>query len=553
MVEDKGGAMKRLIAGIAMIALAALVLCSYAAAGGGKCNDYTFDGTRSRAQGYEKLNYHWDFGDGSTSDKPIVTHHYEKAGEYTVKLTVTDQSGLPCDRGLTTQTVKINTPPNAVFNGPDSICAGREVTFDASATTSEAGKLTYNWTFGDGTSAEGARVTKNYAKGGRYRVQLLVDDNQGTECSGGCAYLDVKVNTPPTANAGHDINMTCLRPGTPYTVSFNGSGSDADGDALAYTWNFGDGATATGARASHTYEKAGTYKATLIVDDGSGTACASDSSAVTVTLSRAPQANAGKDMAACAGNTLNFDGSASSVEESGSVNYAWDFGDGATATGAKASHSYEKGGKYYATLTVDNGQCKSADSVRVDINSAPVAALEKVDAVCVGDKVVFNASGSRDPDGDSLKYTWDFGDGELYNGGSQECRIYEKGGTYNVKVVVDDGKGTPCSTSQASTTIKVDTRPVAAIAPCDACCVGVTTTFDGTLSSDADGDSLSYSWDFGDGTTATGAKATHVYSKAGRYKVVLKVDDGSGTPCSSSYAYYEAKIHENPEAVISVR
>jgi len=546
--------MRRLAVGLAFAMLTVLVMCSYVAAGGDKCNDYTFDGTRSSAMGNQKLNYHWDFGDGNTSDKAVVTHHYEKAGDYIVKLTVTDESGLPCDMGVTTQTVKVNTPPNAVFNGPDSICAGSEVTFDASATTSGSGKdLTYNWTFGDGTSAEGVRVKKVYEKGGMYKVQLLVDDNQGTECSGGCAYLDVKVNTPPTADAGNDIIMTCLRPGTPYTVAFKGSGSDADGDDLAYTWNFGDGATDTGARVTHTYDKSGAYKATLIVDDGSGTACASNSSGVNVTLSRAPQANAGEDMAACVGSTLKFDGSASSVEDSGNVDYTWDFGDGATATGARASHAYEKGGKYYATLTVDNGQCKSASSVRVDVNSSPTAMLEKVDAICVGDQVTFDASGSNDPDGDRLKYTWDFGDGELYEGGPLECRIYEKGGTYTVKVTVDDGKGTTCSIDQASTTIKVNAKPVANIAPSDACCVGVTTTFDGTLSSDADGDRLEYLWDFGDGSTATTAKAPHAYSGPGRYKVILKVDDGSGTPCSSSYAYYEANIHESPEAIIKVR
>lgn len=546
--------MRILIVGLAVVALVALALCSYAVAGGGKCNDYTFDGTKSKATGYGKLNYHWDFGDGTTSNEPVVTHHYDRAGNYTVKLTVTDQSGLPCDSGISSQMVTVNTPPNAVFNGPDSICAGSEVTFDASASASGSGKgLTYNWTFGDGTSAEGARVTKIFQKGGKYKVQLLVDDNQGTECSGGCAYMDVKVNTAPVANAGSDISMTCMKPDAPYTVSFNGSGSDADGDPLTYTWNFGDGATVTGSRVTHTYETGGTHRATLIVDDGSGTACSSDSSSVNVTLSRTPQANAGQDMAACAGDTVTFDGSKSQVADSGNITYTWDFGDGATATGARASHSYEKGGKYYATLTVDNGECKSSDSARVDINSAPVAALDKVDPICVGDQVVFDASKSHDPDGDRLKYTWNFGDGELVEGGPQECRIYEKGGTYTVKVMIDDGKGTPCSTDMASININVNTRPVAAIAPSDACCVGVTTTFDGTASSDADGDSLTYAWDFGDGSTGTGAKAPHSYSKAGRYKVVLKVDDGKGSPCSVSYAYVDAKIHEAPESVISVR
>lgn len=547
--------MRRFVLVMSAAALAIFLAFNYADAAGSKCNDFTFDGTKSSAHGYGKLSYHWDFGDGTTSDGAVVTHHYEKAGEYNVRLTVTDESGLPCDSNMNAITVRVNTPPEAVFNGPDSICAGSSVTFDASATTSSAGKaLTYNWTFGDGTSAEGVRVTKTYEKGGKYRVQLLVDDNQGTECSGGCAYLDVKVNTPPTANAGgRDINMTCMRPGTPYTVSFNGSGRDADGDNLTYTWNFGDGGTATGASVSHTYEKAGAYTATLIVDDGSGTGCSSASDSVKVILSRAPQADAGKDVNACVGDTVSFDGSASTVADSGSVNYKWDFGDGTTGTGAKTSHAYEKGGKYYSTLTVDNGECKSSDSVRVDVNSAPVAALEGADNICVGDQVIFDASGSRDPDGDRLKYTWDFGDGELYEGGPQECRIYEKGGTYTVKVTVDDGKGTSCSLGQANMRIKVNTKPIAVIAPCDACCVGVTTTFDGTGSSDPDGDRLSYSWDFGDGTTDTSAKAAHAYSKAGRYKVLLKVDDGTGTPCSSSYAYYDAKIHENPEAVISVR
>lgn len=543
--------MRRLLIQTFVVCLAVALVGGIVYAAGSKCNDFTFDATKSRAMGGQKLNYHWDFGDGTTSDQPVVTHHYERAGTYTVKLMVTDQSGMPCDTDGTSQSVVVNTPPNAVFNGPDMVCVGREVTFDATSTSVNSANPSFNWTFGDGTSAEGKTVTKTFTKGGINRVQLIVDDNQGTDCSTDCAYLNVRANTAPVANAGSDIKMTCVRSGTPFKVDFRGSGTDADGDKLTYMWNFGDGSSAEGASVSHTYEEAGTYRATLVVNDGTDSACNMDSASVNVVLSKAPQANAGSDIKECAGATIRFDGSDSVAD--GTVGYSWDFGDGASANGVSATHNYAKGGKYYATLTVDNGECKSSDSVIVDLNSPPTAALTGPKLVCVGDKAVFDACASSDPEGDKLTYTWDFGDNEQLVGGCSQCRVYEQGGTFTVRVIVDDGKGTPCSTDTATTTIRVNSRPIAVMAPCNACCVGVESLFDGSASSDPDGDRLTYSWDFGDGSTAEGAKVTHVYNKLGRYKVVLKVDDNVGTDCSASYAYGEANIHQGPAAVIEVR
>jgi PKD repeat protein len=63
-------------------------------------------------------------------------------------------------------------------------------------------------------------------------------------------------------------------------------------------------------------------------------------------------------------------------------------------------------------------------------------------------------------------------------------------------------------------------------------CTGSSCSFDATASSDPDGSVASYSWDFGDGTHATGATATHGYAAAGSYTVTLTVTDNGGAVSS---------------------
>jgi hypothetical protein len=50
-----------------------------------------------------------------------------------------------------------------------------------------------------------------------------------------------------------------------------------------------------------------------------------------------------------------------------------------------------------------------------------------------------------------------------------------------------------------------------------------------TCSTDADGDNLTFNWDFGDGGTGTGSYTGHVYQAAGTYQITLKVSDGIDT------------------------
>ena len=175
----------------------------------------------------------------------------------------------------------------------------------------------------------------------------------------------------------------------------------------------------------------------------------------------------------------------------------------------------------------------------VNVNSAPKAVIASKDTGSVGQTINFDSSSSTDLDGDKLARTWDFGDGTSGSGVTAK-HSYAKGGLYKATLVVDDGKKTDCSSSVESHYVKVNTPPTAVTNPNLIACVNDEIEFDGSKSSDMDGDKLTYRWDFGDGETADGVKVKHAYKKLGVYRVSLVVTDDSGVEGNSSTANLEA-------------
>lgn len=326
---------------------------------------------------------------------------------------------------------------------------------------------------------------------------------------------------------------------------------DVDGQKLSVMWDFGDGQTSDAAVVKHCYEKAGTYKVMLTVKDTSGMVCDNGIATTTVDANYPPVAQAGDDKKACVGEAITFDASDSTA--SGPATYRWNFGDGETGEGMRVSHSYSKAGKYRVVLTVDDGKgtvCSVAsDETWAHVADAVSVSVSGPESACLGETVSFNAQGS----GGSVKYHWDFGDGTTAEGGSRASHKYEKSGSYLVVVTADNGQGFDCSRATSSTRIKVNGAPVADAGDNLACCTGEQTVFDGSRSSDPDGDTLSYHWDFGDGETGEGARVNHAYAKSGTYRVVLTVKDNSDSDCGMSSDSFTATVNTQPTAVIEVR
>ncbi|RLE67339.1 MAG: hypothetical protein DRJ45_09675, partial [Thermoprotei archaeon] len=129
------------------------------------------------------VSWLWEFGDGTTSTERNPTHRYTEKGSFTVKLTVTDDDGLTATKEAKVEVV--NVPPKASFAfSPKEPYAGQEVSLDASGSEDPDGKIVgYSWDFGDGETTEGIEVKHVFEKPGTYTVNLTVTDEDGAKAT----------------------------------------------------------------------------------------------------------------------------------------------------------------------------------------------------------------------------------------------------------------------------------------------------------------------------------------------------------------------------------
>ncbi|RZQ63647.1 PKD domain-containing protein [Amycolatopsis suaedae] len=145
----------------------------------------------------------------------------------------------------------------------------------------------------------------------------------------------------------------------------------------------------------------------------------------------------------------------------------------------------------------------------------------------------FDGSASSDPDGSIASYAWDFGDGKSGEGATPS-HSYATAGEYTVKLTVTDNEG---KTGTVSKKVSAGAPPAGEppTAQFTANCSWANCTFDGTRSTDPDGDIASYAWDFGDGKTGSGPTATHTYpNRQANYTAKLTVTDRAGNSHSTS-------------------
>lgn len=249
--------------------------------------------------------------------------------------------------------------------------------------------------------------------------------------------------------------------------------------------------------------------------------------------------------------TVSFRGNRSSDADGDSLSYLWDFDDGSTSTAINPSHTFTAPSgtpqSFAVKLTVSDTGSSSVDSLIISLNNTPpIIHSTSIDDVAVYlNDTTLNLSAvvndAEDPPG-ALTYQWQtFLHHDNHNhpeapvvGPTTQAVLTPIGCDgvlyfFRIRLTVTDSDG-------LSTVVERDIYPDCAGASPPSARFQVSQQtplppayrLDGSGSYDLDGPLLSYQWDLGDGTTASGPVVNHSYFEPGAYSVTLTVTDQDG-------------------------
>ena len=258
---------------------------------------------------------------------------------------------------------------------------------------------------------------------------------------------------------------------------------------------------------------------------------------------------------ACDGYSCTFDGTESWDADGQILSYDWDFGDGASDTGATTTHTFTGPGTYTVTLTVlDDGGAPGSSSTEVSVGVMHVSDLEvwsepdkgnrwrahlDVTVTDVGGSPVSGATVevalSGAASGSSSASTGADGVATLSSGAIRGDGVvtFTVTGLSHPAVAYDPALDTDADGDTDGRTASVGPPNDPPNAAFDDDCVALVCNFT-DASSDPDGTIVSWQWDFGDGATSTEQSPTHTYLVSLFYLVSLTVTDDKGATATEA-------------------
>jgi len=269
-----------------------------------------------------------------------------------------------------------NIPPKADFSySPMEITPYDTVSFTDTSFDSDGHLIAWYWDFGDGSISIEQNPGHQYAGAGTYVVTLKVTDNQTSQTITSKAVFVRKVKTALRVDTPSVVIQ-----GELFTIAatLKDENQNAVADATIGVYLLREKWEAIGLEQTNGSGVVSIIHVQLLVPgkhyfktvfNGTQIFAESSSAFVVVTLAdnEPPIANAGQNKTVNLGETVTFDGSAS-TDNVGIVSYEWNFGDGAFDTGKITSHIYTNHGTYTVILTVRDVAGNSAsDSIAVTV------------------------------------------------------------------------------------------------------------------------------------------------------------------------------------------
>ena len=426
-------------------------------------------------------------------------------------------------------TVSIPNAPVADFTFANE-CPGIAVPFTDASTITSGALIGWDWDFGDGGTSTLQNPTHVFTSSGTYTVSLTVTSDLG------CTHTltqDITIYPEPVA----DISTTdvCFNE----TSMFADASTITSGTVTGWGWDFGDGGTSTIAGPTNLYGGTGAYNVTLTVTSDMG--C---TDAITEVHNVTPQPVADFTFAnACEGMPAAFD-DISTVAGGTITGWSWDFGDGSTSTIEDPSHTFATAGTYNVQLIANAGSAVCADTIILVITAFPSPSASFVTAnVCLNDPAIFTDGSTIVAPEILTTWAWDFDDATT-SGLTSPTHSYTTAGTYNVSLTVTSGNG---CIDNVIIPVTIYPLPNADFNHTTVCENQPPTVFTDNTSTAA-GAISSWTWDFGDGSTASSSNPSHNYGTSGGFNVELTVATVNG--CVDSVTI-PVNVYEKPTAAFT--
>ena len=471
--------------------------------------------------------YQWNFGDGSPAvagTNPV--HIYSKPGIYTISLNYTTADG--CTGTIQyADAVRVGQKPSAAFSAvPVNTCASVPVMFSDNSTGNVTGWL---WNFGDGITDTARNPSHFYNDTGYFNIKLIATNNG---CSDTLVKPDFIYIKPPIAKFGVDVACS-----DPFHFAF----TNYSVGASSWTWDFGDGTNTAAKDPVHVYSKTGNYAVRLTVTNG------------TCTHTALYHANVIKEKAGfsasqtvvCKGDTVLLQ--PTGFNPANIVAYAWTL-ENATDTARNTKVAYNKSGLHSISLVITNTMgctdtLTKTDYITVNGPTADFSTVKDAACLSAGGTIQFADAATTDGSHPIKKWYWTFGDGvaQVYPS-APFIHSYNAEGFYSVGLKVTDTQGCVDSVSKSNIVYIADPRAVFSSNDTMSC-----ENKPVSFSNRSSGQSLNYTWGFGDATGSAQPEPVHNFATIGSYSTSLKITDRYG--CTDS-VFKPAYIHiEDPKAL----